>query len=318
MNNALDPQENTAIAPKKDKKKKGQYFLLLPILLLVFLFVLTFILLVFRVGGFLPSDDVFYISRAKPGLRAGDDEQIWQNHTSIAIFRVEYENGERIITVSSALGKDIIAPGTSNEYNFYLRNTGNSPIAYGLTLDASITVDGYEGIINEIPVNVKLRRYDNAYLIGGEDKWIPVSELGGGADAGTLGANSYASYTLYWQWEFETGNDFWDTFLGAASVDSSIQLTISIGATSAEPSGPVVPGGIPNGCHCRRCYCLLLLILVLILIIAEVVTLIVLFHYVKKCKKGDAEETDENAADGKETSEAEAPPTGSADGESGT
>lgn len=268
---------------KRKSKKKRQLAVLVPLVLLVIMFFITLVLLAFHYDKFMPSDNVLYISRAKPGLRAGDDVQIWQNHTQVAIFRAYYENNEGVITVESALGNDIIAPGTENEYNFYLKNTSVSPISFQLHMNAYITVNGYEGVISSVPVNIKLRRYDGVYLIGGEDEWSKVMDLSGGVDAGAIGGNSMVRYTLVWEWEFENGNDEWDSFLGSASVDNSVMLTISIGASSDD----AVPGTTPIGTS--DCLCWLWIIIIILLIIALIVTLIILRRYMKLCEKYEKE-----------------------------
>lgn len=273
---------------KKDNLKAQQYALFFTAILLVIMIFATVILLVPAFYNFEPGGDVFSITKAQPGLRVGDDEGAWSHHTQVAVFRTQYVDGEMRVIASSSTGNNIIAPGTSNDYRFYLQNTSNTTIKFALNMFATITVKNYDGIISKIPVDVKLCRYDGVYLVGSENEWLPISDLGGDVDEGAISPKSYVYYTLSWKWDSK-GNDELDSFLGSASANSSIELTLSIGASggSASGNGTYSPIGERNGCaFCGAvCLCWLWIILIFVLLIGEIVTLIFLGKFMRKCKK---------------------------------
>lgn len=157
-----------------------------------------------------------------PEITVHDDVRTWETETKVDIFKIAYENGEALVTVDG-MGDKVIAPGTGNEYTFYLKNTGNVMLDYTLEIEAFFTPD-----TQPIPVEVRLKGYDGTYLLGAEDSWADVLELNQVKDEASISVNRYAYYTLEWQWPYESGDDTYDTLLGNLAVDEDLTLTIVI------------------------------------------------------------------------------------------
>jgi tRNA threonylcarbamoyladenosine biosynthesis protein TsaE len=100
----------------------------------------------------------------------------------VDIFKSSYANKKGQLTVDSHDGDKVIAPGTSNSFVFKLANTGNVPLDFTLDIDAT-TTDG-----RELPVKVRLHRYDNTWLLGDKDTWMFIPHLDQAGDKGTMGA----------------------------------------------------------------------------------------------------------------------------------
>lgn len=157
-----------------------------------------------------------------PDITVYDNVRTWETTTEVDIFKIAYENGEAVVTVDGMDDK-VIAPGTGNEYTFYLKNTGNVKLDYTLEIEAFFTPD-----TQPIPVEARLKGYDGTYLLGAEDSWADVLELNQVQDKASISVNRYAYYTLDWQWPFESGDDAYDTLLGNLAVDEDLTLTIVI------------------------------------------------------------------------------------------
>lgn len=158
--------------------------------------------------------------------------------TEAEIFRVSYDNDSGEITV---IGNEdntdkLIAPGTSNLYQFTLANTGDVSLDYIMTMEAYVT-----GTDIKIPVNVRVWDYTNKYLIGSTSDMVDVMELNTVEESGELGAGRYAVYNLEWEWPFEWGNDEYDTMLGNLAENDDLVLTIvirTIAEYDEEPENP--------------------------------------------------------------------------------
>ena len=163
-----------------------------------------------------------------PGFAVMDEHGVvWQTETEVEIFKVEYENGEGVVTVRSDNGDKLVAPGTENSYTFKLKNTGNVPIDYRLEVDAYITPGDYM-----IPIESRINRYDGKWIVGGKDVYVDVPTLDEAEDMARLGAGKYTYYTLDWRWPFESGNDEHDTFLGNLAAQEDITITIVLKTTA--------------------------------------------------------------------------------------
>lgn len=165
-----------------------------------------------------------------PDITVYDDVRTWETETKVDIFKISYENGEAVVTVDG-MGDKVIAPGTGNEYTFYLKNTGDVELDYTLEIEAFFS-DGS----SPIPVEARLKGYDGTYLLGADDKWADVLELNRIKEQAGINVNCYAYYTLEWQWPFEGGDDVYDTFLGNAAVNEDLTLTIVIHTTATGES----------------------------------------------------------------------------------
>ena len=164
----------------------------------------------------------------------GEGNQLFSTESEAQLFHASYSGADgQGYSVVSAKGDSVIAPGTSGEYNVRLRNTEDVAVYY------SVLLGGYlsdEDSNLPIPILVRMKGADGDYILGSENVWVPIQELRGVTDAGSLKANQSRIYTLEWKWPFENGNDAYDTLLGnggytvdgnpieAGTVDFVLQL----------------------------------------------------------------------------------------------
>ena len=141
------------------------------------------------------------------------------------IFRLSYDNDSGETTVIGVEGNTdkLIAPGTSNLYQFTLQNPGDVSLDYTLTMEAYVT-----GTDLWLPVNARVWDYTNKYLVGSAEEMADVMELNTVNESAELGAGRYAVYNLEWEWPFEWGNDEYDTMLGNLAVEDDLVLHIVI------------------------------------------------------------------------------------------
>lgn len=180
----------------------------------------------------------------EPGMLTYDENAQWQINTDVDLFKAAYANDNGEITVESLSGDKIIAPGTSNEYEFSLKNTGNISLNYTMLLDSVFTL-----LNQDLPMQVRLRSGDR-WILGSENSWADAESLSGIIESGTVDANKYVVYTFEWRWPFETDvddnlilNDLNDTVIAEAAVNQDVTFKLSI-KTQSE----VTPGAVPvNG-----------------------------------------------------------------------
>lgn len=171
-------------------------------------------------------------------FRVTDENTVWKGKTDIEIFRISYKNGENQITVNSANGEKVIAPGTENEYSFALENTCKENVKYEMNMQAYFT-DG----THAIPVEARVFDHKGNYLAGTAAGYADVLELNKVEDSGTLKPGYVMPYTLQWQWPFE-GDDSYDTFLGNLALEEDITLTIVINTVASYT--PSAEDGLPK------------------------------------------------------------------------
>lgn len=167
------------------------------------------------------------------GLRVEDKDQIWTTETDVNIFSVRYDSdsGHPTFVVNSEKGDNVFAPGTTQEYNFTVKNTSDHNMKYTLTVDAYY--ENTDGLW--IPIEGRLKNDDKGYVIGSESEWPDVLDLDGYAETNNLSAGYIRDYTLDWRWPFERfdgegldSNDAYDTMLGNLAVDKDLSLHIII------------------------------------------------------------------------------------------
>lgn len=158
-----------------------------------------------------------------------DDKQVWGTTTDIEIFKISYnETGK--VTVMTANGDKLIAPGTANDYSFTVKNDEKVGLDYTLYVDAWI-----EGTKEIIPVEAVMYNQDGKYLAGTSTTMVPVLELDGIVEKTSLAGGAQRKYFLGWRWPFERfdgdgldANDEFDTMLGNLAVDGDLVLHIRI------------------------------------------------------------------------------------------
>lgn len=239
MNNV--PQNN---GEKKMNWRKINAILWTCIIVLIVLVLLTATVLVITIGNFLPNEvNVFFLVPKEPSFEAGGENGSWSADNSLEIFKSEYRNGKGEIIIQSSNGDDVIAPGAEVDYSFDLNNNGNIALDYEMDMNFKFTIDGEETSLEEIPVEVRLRRNDGTYLAGDEENFIPVHAVSTVSDDGTLGVKSYVGYTLDLKWSVDAGDDLQDTYLGNLSCEKDVVFSLEISTYATENSDPYAQGG---------------------------------------------------------------------------
>ena len=162
-------------------------------------------------------------------------------HKEIQVFYSEYDNDGNI-TVQSDFGDQVVAPGTENRYDLYVRNVGKVPIRYLLEAESHITVD-VNGEQTEIPIEASFYTPRGRYLLGGEESLETIGKLDGMQDAWGLSPQHQAKYTLYWSWPFD-GDDEFDTLLGNLAAEGEA-LTVQVAFHVTASYDPNAAGGSP-------------------------------------------------------------------------
>lgn len=160
-------------------------------------------------------------------------------HKEIQVFCAEYDNDGKI-TVKSDYGNQVVAPGTENSYDLYVRNVGNVPISYVLEAQSHITVD-VNGKQTEIPIKANFIDPNNNYLLGKENEADSLAKLDGVKDSSGLSPQHQAKYTLYWSWPFD-GDDELDTLLGNLAAEGE-ELTVKVAFSVTASYDPNAEGG---------------------------------------------------------------------------
>lgn len=160
-------------------------------------------------------------------------------HKEIQIFCAEYDNDGKI-TVKSDFGDKVVAPGTENSYDLYVRNVGKVPISYILEAESRITVD-VNGKQTEIPIEASFYTPSSSYLLGGEESLENLGKLDGVKDGSGLSPQHQAKYTLCWSWPFD-GDDEFDTLLGNLAAEGE-ELTVKVAFNVTAAYDPNAAGG---------------------------------------------------------------------------
>lgn len=237
---------------RKQSGKRRRVAIIL--LLLAILLLLSMVALACRIGGFTWFEKKNEIPIGEETVSSEDDNrntgtkqprsaEMVVEH-DVEIFRVSYANGEAEVTVLSGNSDKLIAPGTSWEYAFTLRNTKDVAIDYTVRTEAR--VEGMEDIDGLLPVTARLSGPDG-WLTGESGSYIPVLGLNEVTDRGVLSGGNIADYQLEWQWPFEIGDgetDEFDTMLGNLSLDHDIILYINIIVEAEESMDPDARGGV--------------------------------------------------------------------------
>ena len=201
-----------------------------------------------NVIGLFPNDAVeamatnvtYAPAELEPELDAFDENVSWETQTDVDLFQTAYVGSNGEITVKSANGDKLIAPGTSNSYHFSLRNTGNVSLDYTLSLEGVFELSD-----QGLPFQVRLSKGSD-WIVGGEDQWATIDELNEVREKDTLGVGRYITYTLEWQWPFENDDadmrllqNMNDTLLGNVSANASTNFHLTITTVSEVTPGAV-------------------------------------------------------------------------------
>ena len=208
---------------RKIRMTKGVF--LTALIILVFLTLLSSILLAVRLAEFIKRDqrEVF--------LETNMNEQL-------ELFGVQHENASGEITVSGADGQTVIAPGTSMENIIHLRNSDKIAIDYRLVTDISFTSEYV------VPILVRMLDENGEYVIGDAETWVALHEIGAQEIGSTLLKGESIEYVFQWKWDFESGNDAHDTWLGTNADKENIGMAVKFDIYAEANTDIGLNGGI--------------------------------------------------------------------------
>lgn len=159
-----------------------------------------------------------------------DDKQKWDSETRVDLFKSSYSS------VESSQGDKLIAPGTSNYYDFTLENNGNVPFDYEISIE--VNAFPYENeAVSKLPLEWRLVGEDGADVSG----WQTYTNSTGILSAGTLDTFRKQDYTIEWRWQFERGDDEYDTYIGNLSAQSPVEVDATIYVRSEQSAGWTPP-----------------------------------------------------------------------------
>jgi len=169
-------------------------------------------------------------------LEIADGKQIWGSETQVDLFRNSYGD-----TVVSGDGEKVIAPGTSNFYRFTLKNNGNMPLDYTISLE--VEPQGEEKkAAPAIPLEWRLLE-GNGTAVSDWREYGSAERL----KQSTLNSRRQDSYTIEWRWDFERSEpmDRTDTELGdwSARLPLGVKATITVHAEQSDDLEKPKPSG---------------------------------------------------------------------------
>lgn len=194
-----------AIDNKNNRFTKGIVSTVLVILVL--LTIISAILLTVRLVNYIKIDD---------------KEVLLQSNlsTQLELFSVQYENASGEITVSGMDGQKVVAPGTSVDYTIRLRNKDRVAVNYELVPDVTYTSEYV------VPILVRMLDNDGKYIIGDAKTWATVEEIAMISEQKTLVKGESTEYVFQWKWDFEAGNDEYDTLIGSIGNEENIGISV--------------------------------------------------------------------------------------------
>ena len=176
------------------------------------------------------DDEDGFIPHVTPGKRQSDNSEEkkinGETDTDIAgegIVYVDDKNGRYTYQKSIKIFENAafeytnkIAPGVSNSYNFKVHNETENTIRYNIEF-----LEESEYALN---MRYRLKCADN-YIIGSDTEWVGASELISALKE--LPMDGVDSYTLDWEWPYESNRDALDTEIGE-KMTSEYSLGIKI------------------------------------------------------------------------------------------
>lgn len=158
--------------------------------------------------------------------------------TQCNLFSVQYQNASGEITVSGADGQKVVAPGTSIEYTIRLRNADKTAIDYELIPKSTHTTQ------HTLPILVRMLDTQHNYIIGNETTWVAIGDIAGMSAEKTLVKGESAEYYFQWKWEFASGDDTYDTFLGSLSNTENVGIEVAFTVQAEANTDIGTNGGI--------------------------------------------------------------------------
>ena len=237
----MNSKQTDSIKKNVKQTKKANTSVKILTIILFLLVILSLSVLLVRIGNILPNNvDIFFIEPKVESTEISDEDQIWGMDTQIDIFSISYSNEKGEIIVESSGGEKIIAPGMSGNYKFQIKNMGNIAVDTKTIVRAEFRVENLE--YTTLPILLRLTDYEGNNL--SNNGWVSVDKFEDCVSELTIGKNSYIYYTLDWRWDFESGDDEFDTLLGNLSVDSVVELHINIVSSATQCENYEAEGGL--------------------------------------------------------------------------
>lgn len=158
----------------------------------------------------------------------------WDSKTNVDLFKKSYGG-----SVESLNGEKIIAPGTSNYYDFTVKNNGNIPLDYTISIEVDAFPDENEAA-SKLPLEWRLVDENGTDITG----WKTYTNSDSKLFSSTLDIYSNDDYTIEWRWQFERGDDEYDTYIGNLSGDATVGVDATIYVSAEQSPGwtpPVSP-----------------------------------------------------------------------------
>lgn len=253
MSNELLEQE--VQTETKQKKRRGTWLLILLLIILI-LFLLSTIILGSRLYN-LATKDQYTVD-----LAMGDPEG------TIELFRIEYENELGEITVQGLNADNVVAPGTTVNYDIRLRNNDEVVIDFLMTPTVDFLTE------DEVPVEFKIIDDYGNYILGSDTHWVGADEMNALAHKGSIHPGEVFTYHVSWQWVFEVSDaqDDYDTYLGNQGGEIVPGVAVGIETQASANPTPIDNNHMAHllgegwGC-CWCCYLVWLLLLVCLILL---------------------------------------------------
>lgn len=175
----------------------------LKIIIVIFIFLI--ILIAFLINNIIGK--VGYVSTANETIdliEVTQNDIGWDMLQELNIFRNKKYNNE-----------NIIAPKSSGNYSFLVKNITDKNLIYDLQLRE----------INKYGINMKYRlKLENVYIAGNEEEWKDIKDIN--IENIIVPIESTNFYTLEWCWQ---DSDMQDTQIGSLS-NADYTLRVKIGA----------------------------------------------------------------------------------------
>lgn len=199
----------------------------LSIFIILFLIIILLIIMYFcnygKIDVLVPTGniDIFEIILDKECNDENCDDPVFKgdNDNGLQVYdETGYFTSQKELNIFSNPAfemKSIIAPGSSNAYQFVIRNDNDFDIQYNIKMVET----------NPHNVNMKYRlKQEGKYIIGNADTWVSADELN--LYSVKLASKDNIPYLLEWKW-FESGRD---TKIGKID-NANYKLSIHVVAT---------------------------------------------------------------------------------------
>ena len=201
---------------------------------------------------------------------------------SIELFRIEYANDQGEITVRGVNADNVVAPGTSVNYDIRLRNNDDIVIDFVMIPTVEFLTE------DQVPVEFRIVDDYGNYILGGENAWVRSDDMNALAHKGQIHPGEVFTYHVSWRWIFEVSDeqDAYDTSLGNQNGEVLPGVRVGI-ATEAMANPKVTTKDITHVTHLRGesfgcCWCCWL---VWVLVLICLLLVIWLFRQNKKLSK---------------------------------